>query len=178
MRRGAPDDDRRAHRARAEQEDLAVRLDLVGGEALVEQGERRVGGSAPTPRVDAERPEFLLHPAEPDAQDQSSPRQLLNRCRPLRDQQGRTVGDDQHADRQAHALGDPGEIGKRRERLDVAPVRSLRILRRERQVVGDPEIVDAGLLRGAGRIRDQSAGRLRAHVPQVEAKLHVAGRAR
>ena len=55
MRRGAADDDRRTRRARAEQEPLAVRLDLVALEALLQEGERPVGESTPTPPVDAER---------------------------------------------------------------------------------------------------------------------------
>ena len=73
MGRCAADDDRRARRARAEQERLAVRLDLVGGEARVEKGKRRVGGRATAPRIHAERPELLLHPADPDAEDQPPP---------------------------------------------------------------------------------------------------------
>ena len=40
-------------------------------------------------------------------------------------------------------------------------------------MIGDPEVVDAGLLRGARGIRDQAAGRLRAHVAQVQTDLHV-----
>ena len=40
-------------------------------------------------------------------------------------------------------------------------------------MVGDPEIVDARLLRGAGRIGDERADRLRPHVAQVQAKLHA-----
>ena len=37
-------------------------------------------------------------------------------------------------------------------------------LRREREMIGDPEIVNARLFRSAGPIRDQHAGRLRTHV--------------
>jgi hypothetical protein len=40
-------------------------------------------------------------------------------------------------------------------------------------VIGDPEIVDAGLLGDARRLRDQRSGRLRTHVAQIEAELHV-----
>jgi hypothetical protein len=154
-------------RARAKQEPLAVRLDLVALEALVQERERLIGDRAAAPRIDAERAELLVHPADPDAQDQATSRELLDRSDPFRDQQGRTIGDDQHANRQADALRDPGEKGERRQRLEVAPLRAFRILRRERQVIGDPEIVDPGLLGGAGRLCDQRPGRLRPHVAQV-----------
>ena len=173
MRRRTADDDRWARRARAEQEGLAVRLDLIALEALVQKGERRVGYRTPAPAIHAEHSELPVHPADPDAEDQPPSRQFLDRSDPLRAEEGGTVGDDQHANGQADAFGDPGEKRERRQRLEVAPVRSFRILGRERQVIGDPEIVDAGLLRGAGRIRDQRAGRLRTHVAQVQAELHV-----
>ena len=75
--------------------------------------ERCVSGRATAPRVDAERPELLLHPADPDPEDQSPSGQLLDRRNPLRSQQRGTVRDDQHACGQGHALGNPGE--KRRE---------------------------------------------------------------
>ena len=115
----------------------------------MQEVERRIGDRAAAARVDAERPELLVHPADPDAEDQPPAGQLLDRRDPLGGQQRRPVGHDQHADAEADPLGDPGEEGERRERLEVAPVRALRVLGRERQVIGDPEIVDPGRLGGA-----------------------------
>ena len=219
MRRGAADDDRRPRRARPEQEPLAVRLDLVALEAACRNASaasvsapRRRGSTpsarnslsiqpTPTPRIrrppdsswiDAihfalgsagrygtistptARPTRSVMPAErrasraargsarpslphPRAQAPGDRRPRGRRCRPpprrarIRDQ----------------AAG--------RLRAHVAQVQTELhvLLRRQRQVIGDPEVVDAGLLRGARGIRDQAAGRLRAHVAQIETDLHV-----
>ena len=65
---------------------------------------------------------------------------------------------DQHAHGQCHTLGDPGEKGKRRQRLDVASVGYFGIFRREREMIGDPEIVDptSSPARAASAISDGS----------------------
>jgi hypothetical protein len=176
--RCAADYDRRPLRAGAEPERLPVRLHLVGGKAGMEEGERGIGDRAAPSWVHAERPELLLHPADPDAEDQPLRGQLLDRCDPLGSQQSGTVGDDQHAHAQAHPFGDPGEKGQGRQRLEVAPARAFRILGRQRHMIGDPEIVDARLLGGSGRICDERAGRQRTEVAQGQAELHAVLRLR
>jgi hypothetical protein len=83
--RGCPaDEDRRTDRAGAEEERLAVLLDDVPREAAVQELEGPIGDPAARPPVDPERPELGLHPSDPHAEEETPPREFLDRRHPLR----------------------------------------------------------------------------------------------
>src|SRR5204862_8296223 len=68
---------------------------------------------------------------------------------------------------------DGGQVGERGERVQVAPVRPLGVVGRDRDVIDHPEIGDGGERIGRARRRDQRlARRLRPHVAQDDAQLH------
>ena len=169
MGRRAADVDGGTRGTGPEQEGLAVRADLVAIETVADEGQRRIGYPAPAPALDPEGAELGVHPADADAEHQPLAGQLLDARDLLRDRQGRAVGKDQGANAEPDGLGSAGQPGERDEGVHVAPVRALRIFRRNGNVIHHPRGLQTG---GLGR---GGTGR---HGNRSGLVTHVAGRRR
>ena len=175
VRRGAADEDRRPRRPRAEEERLAVCLDHVVGEAAVDEGERLVGERPAASQIDPEGAELRRHPADADPEEEPPAGKLLHGRDRLGRRQRWTVGKHEDARPEANTGRRPSQVRQRRERVEVPALGSLRVVGRDGDVVGDPEVGDRGGRVDRARTReDRLARRLRSHVAEDHANLHGA----
>ena len=144
----------------------------IGGEAAL-RSRRRVCDRTAAALVDAGGAELGFHPADAGAQQHPAAGELLDRRDPLRRRQRLAVRQDEHADAEADAIGRRGEVGERRERIEIAPVRALGVVRRYGDVIGHPEPVEPCLLRRARTSAEQIARRFGSHVAERDVELHA-----
>src|SRR5207245_6109958 len=138
-----------------------------------EQAWPRLAEGAPAAVVGPEGAELGRHPADSDPEHEPATGELLHGRDPLRDEEGRTIRQDEDRRPEPDARRRRGEEGERGEWIQVAAVGALGIVGRDREVVGHPYVGDRrGRIREPRRGGDRLAGRGGTHVAEDDAESH------
>jgi hypothetical protein len=166
--------------------ELAAKLHPLLGPQGANELEPLLGSLAAPFEGDAEHLELFLPPPDPAPEDQPAAAEMVDGREDLRVEDGMPHREHENARAEPDAVGDGGEEGEERKRLEeverrakaeptVGRIRVGRaLLLADHDVVEDPEPVEASVLRGAGEALDDLAAGERTHLGDVKSDLHAA----